>query len=122
MTKLTTLKPRIQSLHQSSGECTGWADQRRGSRHQRGYGTEWDRKRKQVLQRDASLCQPHLRIGVTVPGCREVDHIVNKARGGGDGEANLQTICRACHAAKTAAEARGMDWCGPGAIADPGSI
>jgi hypothetical protein len=35
---------------------------------------------------------------------REVDHIINKARGGTDDAANLQTICRACHAAKTAAE------------------
>jgi len=32
----------------------------------------------------------------------EVDHIVPKARGGTDEESNLQGLCSACHAAKTA--------------------
>jgi 5-methylcytosine-specific restriction protein A len=41
---------------------------------------------------------------------KAVDHIVPKAEGGNDDEGNLQTICRACHAAKTADEARrGID-------------
>jgi 5-methylcytosine-specific restriction endonuclease McrA len=49
-----------------------------------------------------------------------VDHKVPKSRGGDDSPANLQTICDPCHAAKTAAESRGLEWderdpiCAPG--------
>jgi 5-methylcytosine-specific restriction protein A len=35
-----------------------------------------------------------------------VDHIVNKASGGDDSIENLQGICAACHAAKTAQESK----------------
>jgi 5-methylcytosine-specific restriction protein A len=34
----------------------------------------------------------------------EVDHIVNRARGGLDDEENLQALCIPCHKQKTAAE------------------
>lgn len=83
-----------------------FADSRRGSRHHRGYGTAWDKLRAQVLREDAGLCRPCLRQGLVTAGCRTVDHIVGKAQGGGDERANLQTICKPCHDAKTAAEAR----------------
>lgn len=57
------------------------------------------------MTRDSGLCQPCLRAGhVTV--ARQVDHIVPKCDGGTDDDANLQAICRACHQAKTAAEAQ----------------
>jgi 5-methylcytosine-specific restriction protein A len=83
-----------------------FADKRRGSRHQRGYGTAWDRTRARILRRDAGLCQPCSRAG-RVTAATEVDHIVNKARGGDDGDDNLQSICVDCHRRKTAAEAKG---------------
>jgi 5-methylcytosine-specific restriction protein A len=54
-----------------------------------------------------------MRRGHVTPNCRTVDHIVNKARGGGDNDENLQTICDgpgSCHQAKTAAESRGQVW------------
>jgi 5-methylcytosine-specific restriction endonuclease McrA len=35
----------------------------------------------------------------------EVDHVVPRAAGGG-GEGNLQSLCRACHVAKTTRERR----------------
>ncbi|MDY0748517.1 HNH endonuclease [Paucibacter sp. R3-3] len=82
-----------------------FADSRRGSRHERGYGTAWDKLRRQILRRDAGLCQPCLRNGVTTPSCRTVDHVLAKAAGGTDEPSNLQTICTDCHASKTAAEA-----------------
>ena len=61
------------------------------------------------MQRDAGVCQPCTQLGqLTV--AYAVDHVKPKAEGGQDDLANLQAICRACHAAKTAGEARrGVD-------------
>lgn len=65
----------------------------------------WDSARSYVMLRDRYTCQV----------CRvrqrarqlDVDHIVEIARGGAALEySNLQTICRACHRAKTRAFAR----------------
>lgn len=91
-----------------------FGDDRRGTRHERGYGSEWDRKRQEILKRDNGLCCPCRRAARVTIG-REVDHVVPKARGGTDDDGNLQTICRACHKAKTAAEARGRVWVEPSA-------
>lgn len=106
MGRLITLKSRIPTMHKPSG---GWQDERRGTSTERGYGAEWQRLRMQILRRDAGLCQPCLRRGQTTSG-HAVDHMVNKAQGGTDNPENLQTICRPCHKAKTAAEARGLVW------------
>ncbi|MEM0129706.1 MAG: HNH endonuclease [Thermoplasmata archaeon] len=62
----------------------------------------WDAARVYVKRRDRYVCRACRRR------CRsrelEVDHIVEIARGGAALEyANLQTLCRACHAAKTRA-------------------
>lgn len=90
--------------HQADRKAGKFADQRRGSRHKRGYGASWDRLRKQILSRDKGLCQVCLAAGKYRPAS-QVDHIRPKAHGGTDAEANLQAICTACHQAKTAAEA-----------------
>lgn len=82
-----------------------FADKRRGSRHERGYGTAWDKARAETLREQGGLCQPHLRRGFVVPGCRIVDHIVPKAQGGTDDKANRQAICSDCHGIKSSAEA-----------------
>lgn len=118
MGRLTALKPRIPTMHKPRG---GWQDERRGSSTERGYGAGWQRLRGQVMRRDAGMCQPCLRRQQVTLG-HAVDHIVNKARGGGDDLANLQCICNPCHMAKTAAEARGLEWdeCDP--RGDPGVI
>ncbi|WP_345945876.1 HNH endonuclease [Psychrobacter sp. Ps4] len=34
----------------------------------------------------------------------DVDHIINKAKGGSDEPSNLQSLCRKCHLSKTANE------------------
>lgn len=89
-----------------------FADERRGSRHERGYGSAWDKLRLQIIERDNGLCQPCLKRGRVHQGTH-VDHIVNKvvARRLGwtdeqiDAPANLQCICRTAHRAKTQGEA-----------------
>lgn len=91
-----------------------FADRRRGSRQDRGYGAAWDRLREVILRRDAGLCQVCLSMQPErVTPAVAVDHIVGKAearrRGWSaqqvDAESNLQAICEACHTAKTAREA-----------------
>lgn len=79
-----------------------WKD-RRGSASSRGYGAAWRKIRAVALRRDLHLCQPCLKQGRTTPATA-VDHIINKAAGGTDELSNLQSICEACHAEKTAAE------------------
>lgn len=73
------------------------------NRHERGYGYEWTKLRKQVLQRDCYLCQPCERQGRTTQAT-QVDHITPKAQDGSDDFDNLQSICDDCHKAKTKAE------------------
>lgn len=100
--RLTTLKPALATLG-ARVALPGWADPSRGTRHERGYGSAWDALRLIILQRDAGLCVPCRAAGRVTPAA-EVDHVVNRARGGADEPANLQAICRACHKAKTARE------------------
>ncbi|OGB26202.1 MAG: hypothetical protein A3I66_00690 [Burkholderiales bacterium RIFCSPLOWO2_02_FULL_57_36] len=90
-------------------QANRFADKKRGSRHERGYGTAWTKLRESVLKRDAGLCQPCMELD-RVTLAREVDHKIPKAEGGTDEESNLQSICCACHLEKTQAEAkRGID-------------
>ena len=95
----------------------GWAEwqAKRGNRHQRGYGSKWEKIRARIIKRDNYLCQEHLRRGelleVVVGNPRHlrsahVDHIIPKARGGSDQDSNLELLCRACHERKTAADGR----------------
>ncbi len=103
--RLVTIKPRVAQLG-ARVALPGWTDPRRGTRHERGYGTAWDALRLAILQRDAGLCVPCRTAGRVTPAT-EVDHVVNRARGGTDDPANLQSICMACHNAKTARESAG---------------
>ena len=86
-----------------------FADPERGSRHERGYGSAWDRIRPRILLRDGGLCQSCLSKG-RVNECASkkygafVDHKVPKFEGGTDDDDNLQTLCRSCHIEKTQSE------------------
>lgn len=99
--------------HQSDRRVGKFADDRRGSRHERGYGAAWDKQRKLILIRDSGLCQPCLHQG-RITAANQVDHIINKAEWrrlhrslhGVDDDTNLQSICDACHKDKTGREAR----------------
>lgn len=81
------------------------------SRQERGYGAEWDRLRKKVIERDKGLCQACIKEGRVTPG-KDVDHVVSRARAkqlGWSKErteclANTQYLCRPCHLAKTERE------------------
>ena len=75
----------------------------RPSRHERGYDAKWVRVRAAVIARDKGLCQVCLKAGI-ITQAREVDHIVNKASGGGNEWSNLQALCKRCHRVKTAKE------------------
>lgn len=57
------------------------------------------RLRLAALRRARNACE-----NCGTPGPLEVDHRVPRSRGGTDRLANLQVLCRRCHAAKTAAE------------------
>lgn len=86
-----------------------FADRSRGTRQERGYDGEWDKKRKRIFERDHYLCQEHKRNGILKlvgdkPFSAWCDHIVPKSEGGSDDDANLQTLCRSCHQDKTDAE------------------
>jgi 5-methylcytosine-specific restriction protein A len=100
--------------HPRKAASGSFADRERGSRHDRGYGTDWDKKRKKILKRDCGLCQECKRNGILKavgdkPFSAYVDHIKPKAecRALGwtqeqiDDDSNLQTLCRSCHTAKT---------------------
>ena len=68
----------------------------RKSRHERGYGSLWEKIRKRVLDRDSGLCQACTRKGRVALG-REVHHKTPRAQGGRDEDSNLETLCHECH-------------------------
>ncbi len=98
--KLTTLKPRVQTL---------------GSRLPTlapGYGYEatprqrgrvWMRRRSMWL-RAHPLCLACQSKG-RVEAATQVDHVVPLWKGGADHESNYQSLCEPCHKDKTALEA-----------------
>jgi len=89
-----------------AAEAVGWnRDHLRGSRHQRGYGTSWDRLRLLVLQRDRFLCRCSecVSTGRVLPAT-EVDHRIPKSESGTDSPDNLCAINADCHKRKTAKE------------------
>jgi 5-methylcytosine-specific restriction protein A len=107
MGKLITLKARVQTLGRTprAEGAPGWAATQRGSRHERGYGTAWDKAVKRIRARDHDLCQECIRTGHMPLGqYSAVDHKVPRFEGGSDDDANLEVICKPHHTAKTAAE------------------
>jgi len=90
--------------HQVDKHSGKFADARRGTRQERGYGAEWEQTRKRILRRDCGLCQVCLARG-QYRRARQVDHKVPKFEGGTGEDSNLQSICVACHKGKTAQEA-----------------
>lgn len=100
-------KPGCHKMATKKGRCDdhqikAW-DHNGKSRHERGYGSVWVKIRRQALERDQHKCVLCLSEGVHTPAT-EVDHIIPKAIGGDDSLSNLQSICKAHHKEKTAAE------------------
>lgn len=92
--KLATLKPSIPML-KSSPVVTIATERLRG----RGL-----QERNVRFLHHNPLCAECLKTG-QVTEAREVDHVTPLWAGGADSEENLQGLCVACHAAKTAQEA-----------------
>ncbi len=78
----------------------------RPSASARGYGGNWPKLRAYVLAGEP-LCRECKGWGRLVPAT-DVDHIISRSRGGTDDLANLQPLCHACHASKTAREDGGF--------------
>lgn len=113
---MPALIPRACRKHGCAGKTTdrsgycenhrneGWQQHQRGqSRHERGYGTSWDKLRPLILARDKHLCMNCQRTGRITPA-KTVDHIIPKAHGGTDDPSNLESLCWPCHRVKTAHE------------------
>lgn len=80
-------------------------DAERGNSNERGYDATWRKLRLWHLRRQP-LCVACERRGRLTPA-EEVDHITPISRGGARLDpANLQSLCKSCHSAKTAREQR----------------
>lgn len=101
-------QPGCSSYQVDGGYCeqhqrTDYAhyDDRRGTAAQRGYDARWRRVRNRKLNRNP-MCEHCERKPAT-----DVDHIVPIRNGGARLRmSNLQSLCRPCHATKTAREQR----------------
>lgn len=92
-------------------------DRRRGTAAQRGLGYAHQRQRERILRAEP-LCR-HCRAAGRTRAATELDHIIPRSRAVGgwvikdgvrmryDDDRNVQPLCHACHAAKSAADARG---------------
>lgn len=104
--RLKMLKPVLATQGHKPKQA-GWAAQHTTSASERGYGWAWQQAVKRIRERDHDLCQACIRRGSGHIGrYGAVDHIVPKAEGGSDDDANLQVLCDPCHTDKTAAESR----------------
>lgn len=101
--------PRCTKYAEKGGRCAEHEVRHRwnhkGNRHERGYGSKWDKLRKSVLLRDQHLCQHCLQLGIYTKAT-DVDHINPKSLGGTDDFDNLQSLCKKCHRAKSLEEAK----------------
>jgi 5-methylcytosine-specific restriction protein A len=71
-----------------------------GKRYAVAGGRGWQRTRARIFERDDGLCR-------YCGGVAEVvDHIVCRARGGSDDDANLVAACKRCNERKRVQEAR----------------
>lgn len=90
-------------MHRHDMRMTQPALRTRSTEQDRLRGDTWMRIRERVLTRDTGLCVACRKLGL-VTAAQEVDHIVPLERGGGNGDANLQSLCIPCHQAKSEAE------------------
>ena len=65
----------------------------------RGYGSEWRKIRQAILARDGGQCIDCGHTG-SPANPLTVDHVMPKARGGGDNPDNLVTRCRIHNSSK----------------------
>ncbi len=79
------------------------------SRQERGYGYEWEKLRKTILERDGNLCKCEECARLSrVRLATHVDHKIRKEDGGTDDPSNLQALNEECHKRKTTIENGGI--------------
>ncbi|WP_448216278.1 HNH endonuclease [Endozoicomonas sp. 2B-B] len=99
----TTDRSGYCEKHQKTdGTWQQW-QKKKGNTTQRGYGADWRKIRKRILERDSYLCQSCMRKGI-LTAANIVDHIKARAHGGDNSDSNLEAICPQCHTQKTATE------------------
>jgi len=112
-----SLMPKLHPKPCTKGGCTKYAtknslcddhqykawDHKGKSRHERGYGNDWEKARKNALLRDEYMCQECKKEGVYTRAV-EVDHIKPKFLGGDNSLSNLSSLCHNCHLIKTKRE------------------
>lgn len=98
--RLQTLKPRIQKLAPSRVKTL---DVKAGVTEME-RGRAWMAKRQRVALAHSYQCAG---CGLTWRShIDHIDHRIPREQGGSNDESNLQPLCRSCHDAKTAAEAK----------------
>ena len=81
----------------------------RPSPHKRGYDRRWQKLRRMLLRTNPTCEACARKEPPEVTPATEVDHIVALAKGGARLDvANLQALCKACHARKTVREDGGF--------------
>jgi 5-methylcytosine-specific restriction endonuclease McrA len=117
MAKIQTLKSALRVVDTRIGRRLTPATpaaRSGGTTTERGYGWDWQQLRERILRRDRYQCQACLSEG-RLAAATEVDHRTPKHLGGSDDPANLQSLCKPCHRAKSAAEeAARRGWHPPG--------
>jgi 5-methylcytosine-specific restriction protein A len=103
MSRLQSLRPQVANLP-SRLKSTYTLHKEQESYGQGRGGRPWRRKREEILKRDSYLCVP-CKQQDRITLASEVDHVIPQAEGGSEDDSNLQSICEACHKAKTHAEA-----------------
>jgi 5-methylcytosine-specific restriction enzyme A len=90
------LKPRLSTLKPSGPKGVSATIRITGSTLQRV-------RREKLMQNPA--CEVCAKVGIVTPGVF-IDHITPLWMGGRESASNRQTICKACHDAKSAEEAK----------------
>ncbi len=108
--------PSLVTSRAQKGYCDAHADKRshwakhqakKGNTTERGYGHAWRIIRARILKRDKGLCQCEECLeSESIMVATEVDHIIQKSKGGTDDERNLRAINKDCHKKKTQRESR----------------
>lgn len=94
MAKITTIKPKIETIKTSVGSSVGT---------ERIRGHELQKTRKRIMLRDNYTCRHCGRV--TTKG--QVDHVIPLYAGGSESDENRQYLCCQCHNKKSAGEEKG---------------
>jgi len=77
--------------------CARAVSAARGTTTERGLGWSYQRKRARIIERDHGICWL-----CNQAGAETVDHVVPRARGGDDSDANLRAAHAACNMSRGA--------------------